>query len=72
MQKSTGYNKCSRAESQMDRWKAMIGPKLKARHFDNQKTETKTGVRVLSEWQNLAGPSSSALHENAVERLQIG
>ncbi|WP_457663917.1 transposase [Sinorhizobium medicae] len=38
-QKSTGYNKRSRAETQMGRWKAVIGPKLKARHFDNQKTE---------------------------------
>lgn len=33
-QKSTGYNKRSRAETQMGRWKAVIGPKLKARHFD--------------------------------------
>lgn len=31
-QKSTGYNKRSRAETQMGRWKAVIGPKLKARH----------------------------------------
>ncbi len=32
-------NKRSRAETQMGRWKAVIGPKLKARDFDNQKTE---------------------------------
>ncbi|WP_327437160.1 transposase [Sinorhizobium meliloti] len=46
-QKSTGYNKRSRAETQIGRWKAVIGPKLKSRHFDNQKAEAKIGVRVL-------------------------
>ncbi|MBP2444076.1 transposase [Rhizobium leguminosarum] len=30
-QKSTGYNKRSRVETQMGRWKAVIGPKLRAR-----------------------------------------
>ncbi|WP_027681781.1 IS5 family transposase [Rhizobium leguminosarum] len=47
-QKSNGYNKRSRVETQMGRWKAVIGPKLKARHFDNQKTEAKISVRVLN------------------------
>nr|AFJ91394.1 IS4 family transposase [Sinorhizobium meliloti] len=31
----------------------MIGPKLKARHFDNQKTEAKIGVRVLNRMTEL-------------------
>ncbi|MEF3129255.1 IS5/IS1182 family transposase, partial [Rhizobium leguminosarum] len=30
------------------RWKTVIGPKLKARNLDNQKTEAKIGVRVLN------------------------
>ncbi|MFW8584224.1 hypothetical protein ACOJBM_02530 [Rhizobium beringeri] len=45
-QKSTGYNQRSRVETQMGRWKTVIGPKLKARNFDNQKTEAKIGVHV--------------------------
>ncbi|AXA43599.1 MULTISPECIES: IS5 family transposase [Rhizobium] len=55
-QKSAGYNKRSRSETQMGRWKAVIGPKLKARHFDNQKTEAKIGVRVLNRMTELGRP----------------
>jgi hypothetical protein len=40
-QKSTGYNRRSRVETQMGRWKTVIGPKLKARNFDNQTSEAK-------------------------------
>jgi len=40
-QKSTGYQQAQPGETQMSRWKAVIGPKLKARHFGNQKTEAK-------------------------------
>jgi hypothetical protein len=32
----------------MGRWKGIIGPKLKARAFENQKTEAKIGLRVLN------------------------
>ena len=38
-QVSRRYNQRSRAETQMGRWKMVIGPKLKARSFPNQKTE---------------------------------
>lgn len=55
-QKSTGYNQRSRIETQMSRWKAVIGPKLKARHFDNQKTEAKIGVNVLNRMAELGRP----------------
>jgi hypothetical protein len=34
-QKATGYNQRSRGETLMGRWKAVIGPKLKARTFEN-------------------------------------
>jgi len=55
-QKSTGYNKRSRVETQMGRWKAVIGPKLKARHFGNQKTDAKIGVHVLNRMTELGRP----------------
>lgn len=53
-QKATGYNKRSRGETLMGRWEAVIGPKLKARTFENQKTE---GVRVLNQMIGLGRPS---------------
>ena len=47
-QVSSGYNQRSRAETQMGRWKMVIGPKLKARSFPNQKTEAKIGTHILN------------------------
>ena len=55
-QKSTGYNQRSRIETQIGRWKAVIGPKLRARNFDKQKTEAKIGVRVLNRMTELGRP----------------
>lgn len=55
-QKSTGYNKRSRIETQMGRWKTVIGPKLRARNFDNQTTETRVGVRALNQMTELGRP----------------
>lgn len=55
-QKSTGYNQRSRIETQMGRWKAVIGPKLKARNIDNQTTEAKIGVRALNRMPELGRP----------------
>ena len=40
----------------MGRWKAVIGPKLKARGFENQKTEAKFGVRILNRMTKLGRP----------------
>jgi hypothetical protein len=42
----------------MGRWKAVIGPKLKARGFENQKTEAKIGVRILNWMTELGRPNS--------------
>jgi hypothetical protein len=56
-QKVSGYNHRSRIETQMGRWKAVIGPKLKARNFENQRTEAKIGVRVLNQMTGLGRPS---------------
>ena len=44
-QSGSGYNQRSRIETQMGRWKAIIGPKLKARCFENQQTEAKNRRR---------------------------
>ncbi|MFT7594599.1 MAG: hypothetical protein ACI8R4_002564, partial [Paracoccaceae bacterium] len=35
---------------------AVIGPKLKARNFANQRTEAKIGVRVLNRMTELGRP----------------
>ncbi|SFF22093.1 Transposase DDE domain-containing protein [Sulfitobacter brevis] len=56
-QKATGYNQRSRGETLMGRWKAVIGPKLKAHTFENQKTEARIGVRVLNQMTALGRPS---------------
>lgn len=55
-QKTSGYNQRSRGETLMGRWKAVIAPKLKARSFENQKTEAKIGVRVLNRLTDLGRP----------------
>ena len=55
-QKATGYNQRSRGETLMGRWKTVIGPKLKARNFENQKTEVKIGVRILNRMTGLGRP----------------
>ncbi|MBK3745100.1 IS5 family transposase [Paraburkholderia aspalathi] len=55
-QNSTGYSQRSRGETQMGRWKTVIGPKLKAKDIDNQKTEAKIGVRVLNRMTELGRP----------------
>ncbi|MEP2473260.1 MAG: hypothetical protein ABJH45_17145 [Paracoccaceae bacterium] len=56
-QKATGYNQRSRVETLMGRWKAIIGPKLKARNLENQKTEAKIGVRIFNRMTGLGHPS---------------
>ena len=52
-QSSSGYNQRSRGETQMGRWKGVIGPKLKARNFENQKTEVRIGVSILNKMTEL-------------------
>lgn len=42
----------------MGHWKKAIGPKPKARDFENQKTEAGIGVRVLNRMTGLGRPSS--------------
>ncbi|MEP2781320.1 MAG: IS5 family transposase [Pseudoruegeria sp.] len=56
-QKAFGYNQRSRGEALMGRWKTIIGPKLKARCFENQKAEAEIGVRILNRMTGLGRPS---------------
>jgi hypothetical protein len=60
-QVSSGYNQRSRVEAQMGRWKGVIGPKLKARRFENQKTEVRIGVNVLNKMTELGRPEFEAV-----------
>jgi hypothetical protein len=56
-QKSSGYNQRSLIETQIGRWKAVVGYKLEARSFENQKTEAKIGVRVLNRMTEFGRPN---------------
>jgi hypothetical protein len=53
LQASSSYNQRSRGETLMARWKAIIGPKLKARSLLNQKTEAKIGTHILNKMTGL-------------------
>jgi hypothetical protein len=55
-QKASGYNHRSRGETLVGRWKTIIGPKVKARNFKNQKTEAKIGAHVLNRMTELCRP----------------
>jgi hypothetical protein len=55
-QASSGYNQRSQGETQMGRWKMVIGPKLKARSFPNQKTEARIGAYILNKMTELRRP----------------
>jgi hypothetical protein len=55
-QKLSGYNQRNRIKTQIGRWKAVIGHKLKARSFANQKAEAKIGFRILDRMTELGRP----------------
>ena len=55
-QTATGYNQRSRIETQMGRWKSVIGPKLKSRSFSRQITEIQLGRKVLNTMTALGRP----------------
>ncbi len=52
-----GLQSAQSGETLMGRWKAVIGPKLKARLLENQKTEAKIGARVLNRMTELGRPN---------------
>jgi hypothetical protein len=55
-QSGSRYNQCSRIEAQMGRWKTIIGPKLKARCYENQQTVAKISVTILNKMTELGRP----------------
>ena len=55
-QKKSGYNQRSRVETLMGRWKTVIGPKLKARRFENQKAEVEIGAYIPNRMTRLGRP----------------
>lgn len=60
-QSSSDYNERNRAEAQMGRWKGVIGPKLKAQSFENQKMEVRIAVNVLNKMTGLGRPEFEAV-----------
>ena len=52
-QVSSGYNQRSRIEAQIGRWKMLIGPKMRARKFENRKTEVKIATHILNKMNEL-------------------
>jgi hypothetical protein len=57
-QLATGYGQCALAETTMSRYKALIGPRLRARGFAAQRTEAAIGVAVLNRMLAAGRPKS--------------
>jgi transposase len=57
-QKATDYGKRSLVETTMGRYKALIGPRLRARGFAAQRTEAAIGVAVLNQMLAAGRPDS--------------
>jgi predicted transposase YbfD/YdcC len=57
-QKTTDYGQCSLVETTMGRYKALIGPRLRARGFNAQQTEAAIGVAVLNRMLAVGRPDS--------------
>ena len=52
-QKASGYNKRSKVEVSIGRYKRVIGDALQSRHEDRRKTEVAIAVRSLNQMNNL-------------------
>ena len=57
-QRATGYGRRSLAETAVGRYKAIIGPKLRARSLPAQQGEAATAVGVLNRMIRTAKPVS--------------
>jgi hypothetical protein len=57
-QVATGYGQRSLVETTMGRYKALIGPRLRARGFAAQQTEAAIGVTVLNRMLAAGRPKS--------------
>jgi Transposase DDE domain len=60
-QAATGYGQRSLVETTMGRYKALIGPRLRARGFAAQQTEAAIGVAVLNRMLAAGRPKSVRL-----------
>ena len=60
-QTTTGYGQRSLVETTMGRYKALIGPRLRARGFAAQQTEAAIGVAVLNRMLAAGRPNSVRL-----------
>jgi Transposase DDE domain len=63
-QAATGYGQRSLVETTMSRYKALIGPRLRARGFDAQQTEAAIGVAVLNRMLAAGRPNSVRSQRN--------
>jgi hypothetical protein len=57
-QKETGYGQRSLVETTMGRYKAIIGPALRARSLPGQRAEAAAGVAVLNRMLYAGRPNS--------------
>ena len=57
-QEATGYGQRALVETTMGRYKSIIGPRLRARRFEAQKTEAAVGVAVLNRMLAAGRPNS--------------
>lgn len=56
--KESNYHRRSLAETAMFRFKTIIGPKLRNRKFENQKTEAAIGVAIINKFTVLGMPET--------------
>ena len=63
--KTSGYHRRSIAETQIGRYKHMIGDTLRARTLPNQQTEARLGCALLNRMRALAKPESYPLTKKA-------
>jgi len=57
-QKESGYGRRALVETAMGRYKAIIGPRLRAVSLSGQRAETAVGVAVLNRMLNAGRPNS--------------
>ena len=57
-QKLSGYNRRSRIEAELSRFKRVIGDGLRSRHDERRTTEVKIAVKALNRMTQLGRPDS--------------
>ena len=63
--KTSGYHRRSIAETQIGRYKQILGDTLHARTLTHQQTETRVGCAILNRLLHLAKPESYPLTKKA-------